>query len=228
MPEPSVGARSLYPLAYMPSERTFKRLMWRDDMENSPVVKWQNYSGAAVCTYDNADKGAFEGDYVLKITSVNTDCTARPLHGFGRMPPGIHAVELRWLNDANVQDRIFQFWDSDFVGQARRMMVRWASNRWQYESSLNVFTDIPDGEEYIGNNSWNYLRIVADFRNLLYRRLVTSYLDINLTSLSLPMIPCLATSAGWTDIQLQGQTSAVDQARYYDDVRLYQDDELED
>lgn len=214
-------------VGYEPSERNRKRLYWREDMENYTTPKWYPTIDEVI-TYINTTR-AFEGDYVLSMQSPTiTNISANAY--FGAIKPGIHAVELRWWKaPATAQVWGLRFYNSGPVTTdayiAEALWQESAGPGWTYTAENGSETRIPTnlGLENIYDNLWNYLYLEADFQNNIYRRLKSNHLDVDLSSLNLPLYHATGWPRGRFGINLIATTNAPATPVYFDDVRLYLD-----
>jgi len=64
------------------------------------------------------------------------------------------------------------------------------------------------------------LKIIGDWENNTYYKLVTTGLEIDLSELPIRNYPHVQLGA-WTNLSLIKETAAVNQPAYFDDVRIY-------
>lgn len=217
-----------------PSERVKKRLFWRDDMEGYATCKWSGIYGGSVASYvNNATVGAqavsaFEGDYYLQVINTSDNYAQAGLTcGLATIPSGIHAAEIRWLK-SGLNHTIAELFlvRSDIALTEIVAGIRYyaSANKWRYYASNGAWLEIPDSEEAIHNLSWNYVKIVVDFSNNVYRRLVTTKLDIDLSSLNLSLREETVGGNGYSTFRVGAQVTANNPV-FFDDARIYLDEE---
>jgi hypothetical protein len=224
MPEPKFGMKSLYQASLDPSEREVRRLFWRDDMEDYTVMKWiATDVPNAVLSYVNNEIPAFEGDYVLK--TINPADTASQLRTryFGMLPRKINAFEIRWWRPANLTHMEFFLVSNNGVDTRYYAGVRWnqATAAWEYRDSGGVWHNIPNSPQTIVEESWNFLRLSADFQNYRFHRLVCNELDLDLASLNIPLESAVDGFSGLSYVGLRGRHTVANVADYFDDARIY-------
>lgn len=205
-----------------PSEREVRRLLWRDDMENYVFNKWSTMiMGTSIPAYVNNEIPAFEGDSVLSIRDPASTASSVGV-GFGLLPKVKNSVELRWYKNASLRTMVLYFHLYDGVYD-RACDIRWSSydNRWEYRGSDGGFDNYPalGGGEKIGNDTWNYLKLIGDFENNRYSRLITTGLDVDMSSIPLYTVPSAETP--WTNLSLIVNAVAPNTPGYFDDVRIY-------
>jgi hypothetical protein len=222
MPEPKFGMKSLYQASLDPSEREVRRLFWRDDMENYNVCKWiPSYPVGGTVAYVNTPISAFEGDYVLRANHPTATYYDIVSPTFGCFKPQKMSCEMRWWKDATTRHTGMAMFYRPTTGVQLRSGIRW-EGRWQYLNVAGNYEDIPGGSEAIIDDSWNYLKIMVDWENRRYSRLITNFLDLDLTTvLPDPTLPVLTGTLGQFYIVLFFWKTAVNQPSYVDDVRLY-------
>lgn len=215
-----------------PSERTYRRLFWRDNMENYTVTKWTaGFPTGTVVSYVNnlpIEGGAFEGNYVLSVQHpTNTHCECRIRFGCFKLQKT--AFEMKWYLRSGLEagGYISQLRCESNASDTLNGMIRWNRNRedgtqgWEYRGKEGVFLSIPHATEYIRDNTWNYVKITIDWENGIFYRLITNLLDIDLSELHLRTITDVI---GYSSIVLcfditPGTT--LPYASYVDDTRLY-------
>lgn len=212
-----------------PSEREKNRLFWRDDMENYKVVKWEIYPANTVAKYINTVR-AFEGNYVLSISNP-TDNYCEVYRKFGSLKKEQKtAYEVRWFYRTCLQHITFAMVRcGQVVTEGLWAWIRWMTIRsdghpgWKYYDSNKGIEDVPGGIEYLDVSTWNYCKLIADWDNGIYDRLITNNLDIDLSSLSLPLRKITETQ-GQFRIHVNPSILAgtpLPYPTYVDDARLY-------
>jgi hypothetical protein len=212
------------------SEREVKRLFWRDDMEDYTVMRWVEADGDpnTVLSYVNNEIPAFEGDYVLKV--VNPVALACAVHTrfFGMLPRKINAFEIRWWRPTQLTHMEFFLVSNNGVGTRFFAGVRFnaAKRAWEYRSTGNVWHDIPNSAQTIAEESWNTLRLLADFQNYRYHRLLCNELDVDFASLNIPLqseADVTWGEYGWglSYVGLRARHEVAGIADYFDDARIY-------
>jgi len=213
-----------------PSERTVGRLFWRDDMEKYNVVKWGRIFPANTQVQYINTVAAYEGDYVLSISNP-TDHYCEASTKFGALKKEQKtAYEVRWFYRSGLMHITFaQVRCGQVAADGLWAWIRWIYSRsdghpgWIYYDPSGVIADLPGGIEYIDVDTWNYCRLVADWDNEIYDRLITNNLDIDLSSLSLPLRTVTETP-GHFRIHVNPATLAtvaLPYPIYVDDARLY-------
>lgn len=202
-----------------PTERSVRRLFWRDNMEDYPVNKWLLLTGVPKYV---TDIPAFEGDYVLSLNNPvgeYADCRVQ----FGMFPNLKNSVELAWYKDPNLR-RVWLEIDIRNGSVIRRVGVCWNKDvdRWEYGTSTGTYTAVPGGGEKIDSYTWNYLRLVGDWKNNVYSRLMTTGLDIDMSGI--PMASNPSTDC-FSRVVLGKLSWGVNQPAYFDDVRVYLNEE---
>lgn len=214
-----------------PSERLLKRLLWRDDMENYTTMKWlAGYPADVEMAYINS-VAAFEGDYVLRVqspTDTHCECVVR----FGCIKKEQKtSFEMRWHKRPSTSL-------GGFVGQIRspnnmvdgyKAMLRWSALRtdgsgWEYRGADGVVRPIPNSDEVIRDNTWNYLKIVVDWENNRFYRLITNLLDLDMSNLALQNTVFPVTNPGTFTVILAFTAlpgTATPYPHYVDDCRIY-------
>jgi hypothetical protein len=215
------------------SEREVRRLFWRDDMENYNVCKWTPFWPAGVAVgYVNTPISAFEGDYVLRANHPTEIYYEVMSPRFGCFKPQKTGLELRWWYDATtVALNVGQFYLSPDGARQFRAVIRWSNGVWWYWSSTGAYVNIPGGSEALVSDSWNYLKIIVDWENRRYDRLITNFLDLDLTKVlpdptlrapwGMGLNPEISIALGQFYVVLGFSKTAVNQPSYVDDVRLY-------
>jgi hypothetical protein len=224
MPEPKFGVKSLYQASLDPSEREVRRLFWRDDMENYNVCKWTpGWPGGQVVGYVNTPISAFEGDYVLRANHPTADAYEIKSPRFGCFKPQKTGLELRWWYDATTRRfDVGQFFLSPDGVRLLRAVVSWNEGKWTYRGPTGAYLDILGGSEALVADSWNYLKIIVDWENRRYHRLITNFLDLDLTTvLPDPTLSASTYPAGQFFVLWGVYKTAVNQPSYVDDVRIY-------
>lgn len=218
---------------YEPDQRTFKQLFWRDQMETPAggavtTNKWNPWYGTGAVAYINNAIGAFEGDYVLRMQDTAAQEFGASVN-FGCLKKQILAVEYRWWKHSQIQyggwvklERV-----SRTMAEALRGIIRWNSNRggglgagWQYMDDTGNYANLIGAEEIIYNNSWNYVRLVIDFENGIYKQLKSNLVDIDLSSYAIRQFT--SGNQGQLELSIGFRVSgALPVACYLDDCRLY-------
>lgn len=227
----SVGAGELGSLRTCvdPSERETRTLFWRDDMENYTTMKWVPHWTGNILDYVNTVR-AFEGDYVLRFRMPTArHAGARTL--FGRINKGKIAFEVRWLMDRRlIESLVVSIINGPITGDAYQyagVSYDTIENRWLYRGAALALLPISGGEEYIGGNtagtlSWNYLKLIVDFENNFYEKLITNSLNIDLKTLDYTIPTDIADwTRGLTFFLLVGHVLANGDPVYFDDARIY-------
>jgi hypothetical protein len=223
MPEPKFGVKSLYQASLDPSEREVRRLFWRDDMENYNVCKWTPGFNNPTVAYVNTPIAAFEGDYVLRAVAAAFNYYEIMSPRFGCFKPQKTGLELRWWYDATSRwIDVGQFYLSPDSVRLLRAVIGWHEGKWCYRNPAGPTVDLPGGSEALVADSWNYLKIIVDWENRRYDRLISNFLDLDLTTvLPDPTLSVSTYSAGQFFVLLGFLKTAVNQPSYVDDVRIY-------
>lgn len=212
-----------------PSERLLRTLFWRDDMEAYNQVKWSsNYPTDVLPTlvYVNNEIPAFEGDYVLR-TQHATARYFEIVNHFSSFKEQKIAFEMRWYKRGGSQRIIIGQLRTDNTVSGFSGEIGWVSLRsddvtgWILVDSTGGVVNLTDAEEVIRNDTWNYMKIIIDWQNHRFHRLITNALDLDLTSYGL--YPT-SNTAGMFRILLGFTMSATvtpPYPCYIDDTRLY-------
>jgi len=208
-----------------PSEREKKRLLWRDDMELYTVIRWVDAgaSPTTVVSYVNDEIPPFEGDYVLKFIDTAQLFSNVRTHYFGPLPLKINSFEIRWWRGLNLLQMEFYLVTQPITGTRYYGALRWnvLTGCWQNRDTALVWNDIAGTTETINTETWNYMRMIVDFENLRYHRLISNALDVNLASLNIPLQVTGFAFDGLSYAGLRAHHSAVNCAAYVDDARIY-------
>jgi hypothetical protein len=206
------------------SEREVRRLFWRDDMEDYNVCRWTpNWPAGGEVGYVNTPISAFEGDHVLRANHPTEGVYDIMSPRFGCFKPQKTAFEMRWWYDVYTRTggHVAQFWLPP-TGLGYLAGIRWYNGRWQYEHDYGNFQDIPGGSEALVPDSWNYLKVIVDWENRRFYRLISTFLDLDLTAvLPDPALPLFAAAPGQFYILLGFQKTVANRPSYIDDVRIY-------
>lgn len=226
-----------------PSERTVSKLFYRDDMENYSPVRWTPGDATTTLTYVLTDPGAvglhaFEGDYMLQALDATLTRKSIIAPRFGPFKPQKIGVELRWIKRA--QTRYIQLYAFNANG-ANPTDVRWQGLQWRQSGRSDgksgwlyplgpigawSWADVGKAVEYIESNTWNYLKLVFDLQNQRLDRLITNYLDLDLSGLKLAMRKQVAghwsvTGEGYFRVYIYLSSEVVNYAEFIDDFRIY-------
>lgn len=206
-----------------PSERTIKRLFWRDNCEAYDVVKWPILGRpTTVCEYSQ-EVPAFEGDYVLKLDDTAfefTNCQVR----FGMFNARQrHSVELWWYRENNIHEMWVELGLQN--GSQQRVAYirhngRTGINRWEYYDSSGNWVPVPGGNEYIMYDTWNRFKMVVDWANNRYVKMESTGLDLAMNA----PLRVAASSVYYTRLRLYKDSDGFPAPIYFDDIRLYQNE----
>jgi hypothetical protein len=194
-------------------------------MENYAVNKWIATSGSVA--YVNNVIPAYEGDYVLRLVNATGSYARCHSVNFGPIPLAIHAFQIWWYKDANLEDYLDVYFENanqqgiDLLGGIRYD----ATGKWRYYNSVGNVVDIPGATERIDDDTWNFLKIVVDFDKRIYYRLTTTYLDILLSPYNLPLDVHLTGYSPGTAIALIHGSINNNRPIYFDDARIYLNEE---
>lgn len=214
-----------------PSERTVRRLFWRDDMEGYTTMRWSpQYPADVVMAYINS-VAAFEGDYVLRVQSpseIYCECLVK----FGCIKKEQKtSFEMRWHKRPNTQlgGLVDQIRVPTSMADGYKARLYWDALRtggagWLYRDAGGVNRPIPDADEVIHDDTWNYLKIVVDWENNRYYRLVTNLLDLDISNLALQrtVLPVIAPGIFIVVLGFGALFgTATPYPHYVDDCRIY-------
>lgn len=207
------------------TERERMRLFWRDDMENYKICKWTEYYAVESVSYVQGlpraknPISAFEGDWILRI--VGSSITPMVYSRFGALDLKKHSFEVRWYQDETIMSGIRLALLLANKTQRINAEIRYLSmdDRWRCLVKGGNYTTVyqPD---LIGENTWNYLKLIVDFENNRYDRFITNRLDVDLTSHQLPVAPAATAEQGRLIFQLGG-FGETPPTLYFDDARIY-------
>lgn len=167
------------------------RIVFLDDFEG--FMRW----GASATKY--AGRGVFEGSYCAKfVTPATKDEETNISMYLGAIPRSKFAIQLRWTPYAADETyfKHFGVWlgladASSFTVAGVRYLKNDESpqNKWQYLTGLDIYADITGGSESINvtEDVIQSLYLSADFSSgvLKYDRLITSTLDLDLSTISI-------------------------------------------
>ena len=107
--------------------------------------------------------------------------------------------------------------------------IYWTKNTNVWNEGTRGLRPITGANEIVMDTTWNYLKLVIDWNKRVYKRLITGFLDLDLTSLLLHAVQPSITAAPW---MTQGGFEVIVGFRlnegtrgYIDDVRLYVNEE---
>lgn len=211
-------------IAVDPSERTVRRLFWRDDMENYTTMKWFSLDPNDSLTYvNNPLRGAFEGNYVLRLLDpIDRSVEANAL--FGRFPLDKCGFEIRWWLNGNITTITFII--RFFTGTERRVMAisyhNYTPAPWFYVDSGGVEHAIPGAGGAIRGDTWNYTKIVSDFENGRMDALITNETGVEGLDLSAYPLQVIPDGTGRsTQVSVYVYAGAPNLPIYLDDARVY-------
>lgn len=208
-----------------PSERSLRRLFWRDNCERYRVNKWTTYAGSTV-SYNDEDIPAFEGDGVLKLVDDGSGVFAYCFINFGQFSEARHSVELWWYREIGIMEMWIDFALNDGA-ENRNAYIRWnaATDRWEYTDELDadgnaIWKPVSGGAEYIDYDTWNRAKLTVDWSTNKIVALETTGLDL---ATSIDML-IRTTSAHNTRVRLNKNSQNPSQPIYFDDIRVYQNE----
>lgn len=216
------------------SEREVRRLFWRDDMEDYSIMRWFPQTPADVeMAYVNS-VAAFEGDYVLRVqspTNVHCECGVR----FGCIKKEQKtSFEMRWHKRPLTEHGgyVGQIRSPNIIADGYKAMLCWSALRmggagcagWEYRDVNGVIQSIPNADEVIRDDTWNYLKIVINWENNRFYRLVTNLLELDISNLALQKTTHPVLEPGTFTVllgfgALSGTTTPY--PHYVDDCRIY-------
>jgi len=97
----------------------------------------------------------------------------------------IQGVECYWLESTgNIRD--FGIWLMAYDGTTQyvaRMEWAAAGTKWLYQDSAGAMQDIPGGTEDLEvTKAWHYVKMIVDWENFIYKKIITDSLDIAVTA----------------------------------------------
>lgn len=223
---------SLLNKGHLPSERDKRRLFWRDDMENYKVSKWSLEETGTLLRYINSSIPAFEGDYVLDCYNPDANlCAVKAEFGpFNRSQK--HSVECRWYIPSGTQITtigIIQYLGMlDPAGDVLTAFAQYvfSQQRWRVWIPGGAVASIERSLEPLDPETWNYLKVIVDWPNKTYDKLVTNSLDSDISIHSLwQRTWAVGTYQGVYRLVLWMSTDNPGDHVYFDDVRIYLNEE---
>ena len=222
-----------------PSEREFRRLFWRDDMENYTTCKWRPTAGTGTVQYVNAAVApapynnipAFEGDYILEVYDATIGLAGAQLRlALGRLSLEQKvSIEYRWLKQLNTplcyEVGVEQNFGLPTVPSVLNAYIQYnfTTQYWRLRNAAgnlqNIVRDLG-----VSAGIWNYLKVVVDLQNRVYDRLITTELDVDLRAYAIGLQAWGAISGLYQPI-LYHQTTNPGDELYYDDFRVYLNEE---
>jgi len=169
-----------------------RRILYLDDFEG--VLKWFQGTGTVK---KESGLDTFEGSNHLSIATDAIDgAFANTGIILGGVPPSKFALQLRWhCTKTSPALRWFRsevhVFDGEYGYYAEILYYKYClaaeMNKWQYMDETSGYTDIPNGSENVDitqlMHQYLYLTVDLSLDTPVYSRLVTSKLDLDLSTL---------------------------------------------